>query len=247
MDRPEPTRTDLTASLMAKVAQELQRGDERATLEAIVSQGRDVVPDADSVSVTARVGRARFETLVATSAMAEEADRSQYELDEGPCLTAARDAEWIRSGSVGGDERWRQWGPVAASLGVGSLLSVPLRADGLPAGAVNFYARRAGRFTDREEVDLALVFAAHAALAFRSAHQVAGLQVALASRHEIGAAQGVLMERYGLSLDQAFALMQRLSSHTNTKLAVIAREIVETGRVPTLDKVLADDGPTSPG
>jgi AmiR/NasT family two-component response regulator len=65
-----------------------------------------------------------------------------------------------------------------------------------------------------------------------SARLVDGLEVAVGSRHLIGMAQGVVMERYGLSADQAFSLLQRLSSTTNTKLRDIAGQIVATREVP---------------
>jgi len=56
--------------------------------------------------------------------------------------------------------------------------------------------------------------------------QVEGLTRALHSRDEIGQAKGILIAHYGISADDAFALLVRLSQHTNTKLAEIAHTIV---------------------
>jgi hypothetical protein len=39
----------------------------------------------------------------------------------------------------------------------------------------------------------------------------------------------VLMERFGLSPDDAFALLRTMSQRRNVKLAVIAREVVDSG------------------
>ena len=49
---------------------------------------------------------------------------------------------------------------------------------------------------------------------------------ALATRGEIGRAQGILMERYGLDADTAFALLRRLSSTSNRKVREIAESII---------------------
>jgi len=57
--------------------------------------------------------------------------------------------------------------------------------------------------------------------------EIAHLRVAVASRTVIGQAQGVLMERYGLGPDEAFAVLRRYSQDRNIKLVDIAREIVE--------------------
>ena len=221
------------ASLMAPLTQDLQSEEgEENTVEAIAAKAITMLPDAQCVSLTVPAGRGRHQTLVSTDPMAEKADAAQYALAEGPCLDAAHEVEWTRSGNVREDVRWPRWGPEANALGVGSLLSVALFAQSGRVGALNMYNDKPGRFADRDEVDLALIFAAHAGHALGTARLFAGLQTALVSRHEIGAAQGILMERFGLSLEQSFALLRRLSSHSNIKIAAIAHRIVETGELP---------------
>lgn len=60
-------------------------------------------------------------------------------------------------------------------------------------------------------------------------HQLANDSVAAASRTRavIEQAKGILMGRTGVSAEEAFELMSKLSSETNRKVAVIAREIIE--------------------
>lgn len=229
-------QSDLAAQ-MAALATELQdERDEQPTVEAIVAKAVEVVPDATSASLTIRVRRHRFVTLAATSDLAREADGLQYALDEGPCLEASESSDWLRSGDLGHEPRWPGWGPRVADLGVSSVLSVALYARSERIGALNMYAEEPGRFSDAYDIDLALLFAVHAAHALASARLVTGLEVAVSSRHDIGVAQGILMERYGLSLAQTFDLLRRISSTTNQKVADLARHIMDTGSVPTLEK-----------
>lgn len=223
------------ATTMAEVARELLEERSQTTVEAIVAKAVEIVPDAEAASLTLRSRRQGLTTLAATSAIARSADSLQYECDEGPCLEAAEAADWYRSGDTAADPRWRRWGPKAAAEGVQSFLSVPLLARGQRIGALNLFSSDKGRFSDAEELDVALVFAVHAAQALASARLVSGLEVALSSRHAIGVAQGILIERFGLDLDQAFSVLRRISSQTNTKISTIARHIVDTGKVPTLD------------
>lgn len=123
------------------------------------------------------------------------------------------------------------------------MLSVRLATEERPLGALNLYAPQAGRFEDRDEVAFALLYAAHVAVALASAKEVEGLHSAVASRHVIGLAQGMLMERYGLSVDASFELLRRYSSTHNIKLAHIAADLVATrelpagGVAPTRDQV----------
>lgn len=223
------------AVLMARVAAELQaEADEHVTVQTIVARALDVVPAADFASLTIRREGRSFETLAATSEVAVRADEMQYAENEGPCLDAAENVDWVQSGRVATDDRWPAWGRRVAELPVGSLLAVPLLAQGQRIGALNLYSAAEGAFASSDVVDLALLYAVHAAHALSSARLVTGLESALASRHEIGVAQGILMQRFGLDLDGAFALLRRAASQTATKIADIAHEIVQTGKVPAI-------------
>jgi GAF domain-containing protein len=222
------------AGLLAHVASELQsEPGEQPTAVGVATLAVEMVADTRWASIAVRGRRGRFMTLAATGAVAEEADRLQFAQGQGPALGVARDDEWVRSGDVAHDDRWPGWGEQAAGLGVGSVLSVPLEARGEHLGALNFYADRTSAFGRVDDVDLALLFAVHAAHALSSERLIDGLRVAVASRHDIGVAQGIICERYGLTVDQSFALLRRISSRSNTKISELARQIIETGAVPT--------------
>lgn len=216
----------------AALAADLQaQPDTELTAEAIVKRLSDLVPGADHVSLTLRRRRG-WESLASSDDVAAQADELQYELEQGPCLDAADDVAWVRSGHVGSDERWPAWGPRAAELGVASMLSVRLLRDDEPQGALNMYGRESGRFDDRDTIDVALVYAVHAATALTTARLVTDLQTALTSRHTIGMAQGMLMERFGLDEERSFDLLRRLSSSSETKLRDTAAALVRTRRLP---------------
>ncbi len=79
---------------------------------------------------------------------------------------------------------------------------------------------------------VAVVYAVHATTALSSARRASTLQTAVSSRHVIGMAQGIAMERYGIDQHQSFELLRRLSSTTNVKLRDVATQIVETRAIP---------------
>jgi hypothetical protein len=80
--------------------------------------------------------------------------------------------------------------------------------------------------------DVAEAFAHHASLAFRVITERDNSNQALAARHRVGLAQGILMARRQLTADQAFTLLQRQSQNTNVKLRTIAQTIMQTGDLP---------------
>lgn len=62
--------------------------------------------------------------------------------------------------------------------------------------------------------------------------QIEQLEVALHHRTIIGQAQGILMQQLDIDADTAFEHLKRVSSHTNTKLVVVADSVVHTRRLP---------------
>lgn len=181
-------------------------------------------------------------TLGSTHDISSQADELQYVLDEGPCVENARGHEWYRSGDVARDHRWPRWGPKAAALGVASLLSLRLHLRDETIGALNLYSRRAGAFDDEADLEFAVLYSAHLAAALASSRKIGGLTTALHTRHTIGIAQGILIERYGLDVDRSFALLRRYSNDQQVKVKDLADQIVATGQLPSDP----DTSPTPP-
>ena len=73
-----------------------------------------------------------------------------------------------------------------------------------------------------------MALAAHIAIAVAAALKIDQCEEALDSRTAISQAVGVLMERFAIKPDQAFALLTRISSTQNVKLRDVAVELVRT-------------------
>lgn len=122
----------------------------------------------------------------------------------------------------------------AVELGALGMMCFQLYVEGDDLGALNLFARKAFAFDDESE-HIGLLFASHAAVAYSSAQERAGLVRKVASRQVIGQAQGILMERHKVTAEQAFALLVRVSQQRNDKLRSVAENLVHSGhlgRVP---------------
>ena len=88
-----------------------------------------------------------------------------------------------------------------------------------------------------------LTSAALASVVLATAFTEQELQRAAHSRGLIGQAQGILMQRYGLTAKAAFTLLRRYSQLHNTKMIVLAEELTTTGELPYFtDPHRATDG-----
>jgi len=220
------------AAYFALVSRDLlARADETLTFQRIADRAVEVIPACDFVGITLRRRKGRPETVALTDEAARLCDDWQYELDEGPCLSAIAGDESYVIDDLVNDERWPRWAPRAADVGAGSILSVRMANDVEALGALNLYSRKPHAWTE-DDLDLALVFASHAATAIGNTQLVSGLQTALQSRHLIGVAQGILMAQYDMGLETAFEVLRRYSSHANVKLRDVAHRVVELRSLP---------------
>jgi GAF domain-containing protein len=142
------------------------------------------------------------------------------------------DHQTVRVDDLATEERWPELARRAQEIGAASMVCFQLFVDGDDLGALNVLARAPGAFTDESE-RIGLMLASHAATALAQAQKLNHLGFALASRDLIGQAKGVLMERYKITPDQAFALLARASQDTNRKLHEVAEYLTQTGVLET--------------
>jgi len=190
------------------------------------------IPGADGAGLT-MIENDRGDTIVASAPFVREIDGIQYGIGEGPCISAVAERATVRSGSLGGEQRWPRFGPRAGRMGVHSVLSLPLLTPEGVFGAMNVYAHGKNAFDD-QAAQIGELFAVPAAIAVQNAQVLAHarrvaatLQSALNARAVIDQAVGILMSRAGYSADEAFDRLRHMSQTQNTKLAVVARSIVD--------------------
>jgi GAF domain-containing protein len=201
-------------------------------LTRVAKYAVQAIPGADGAGLTL-LEEDRSDTIVATASFVTEIDDVQYGMGQGPCISAARDARTVTSGSLGADSRWPRFGGTIARLGVHSVVSLPLITPDGVVGAMNVYAHAKNAFDDRS-VDLGEIFAAPAAIAVQNAQVlartqrlVAQLRSALETRGVIDRAIGIMMSRSGGTEQEALERLRALSQQEHHKLAVVAGQIVD--------------------
>lgn len=163
-------------------------------------------------------------SAAASGAHSKEADTLQVDLHQGPAFRAVSGRHPVISSDLRYDSRWRFWAPKAADLGIRSVLSLAL-ADGEPFGAVTLYSQRPS-FFNTASLAPGLRFAQHASIAITLGVEQEQLLRAADTRGIIGQAQGILMERYHITADQAFALIRRSSTALNQKVRSVADRVI---------------------
>ena len=115
---------------------------------------------------------------------------------------------------------------------VGRRALLVVRIEGAPRRPVRLVWYAWGPASLSPYADLAEAFAHHASLAWGAVLERDNLNRAVAARHRVGLAQGILMTRRQLTADQAFTMLKRESQNTHVKLRTIAQAVIQTGDLP---------------
>ncbi|WP_078884406.1 GAF and ANTAR domain-containing protein [Streptomyces sp. NRRL S-340] len=220
---------------MARLARDLlAQGSVQATLEEIAASAVKLIEGCDEAGILA-VRKGRAVTLAACGDIAQESDRLQDELDEGPCFDLARRKDSERVYRIADltqpQPAWERFAAQARKLGIGSMTGVLLYTDDEDFGALNLYARRPGAFS-KDIGTAGWLLASHAAVALADARTIDQLEHAMESRHAIGQAMGILMERHQMSENDAFNVLRRVSQHHNVKLRDVAQRVTTQRTAP---------------
>jgi GAF domain-containing protein len=201
-------------------------------VDLLAEAARDVIPGALGAGVTL-ITEGSPTSTGATDAAVARADALQYELGEGPCLTAWAGSAAVLVGDVRTDPRWPRWSEAVAEIPVRSSLSVPLlvgRRGSL--GAMKVYSAQPEAFDAATEALLVRFAASAAALlghvqTSETPRRIqAELAAALRSRDLVGMARGILMSRYRLSEEEAFLRLISAAREGGTTMTAVARGLV---------------------
>ncbi|MGO4257458.1 GAF and ANTAR domain-containing protein [Marmoricola sp. RAF53] len=227
------TAQDANPIRLAELALRLhEQPTEQATVEAVLGFSLSAVK-ADFAGIVFFSRSHGMETVATTDPLVEKLDRLQLEAGQGPDLDMLADRVSVLVTDTRTEGRWPEWARAVSGLGVRSHLGVRLYTSRESFGTLNVFARSPEAFTVEDQQTLHVI-ARHAAVALSATRQNAHLWKGMDSRKIIGQAQGILMERYDLDGDRAFAVLMRYSQHRNVKLRDIAQELIDRRTLPDL-------------
>ncbi|SDS04293.1 GAF domain-containing protein [Nocardioides scoriae] len=164
---------------------------------------------------------------------AAHSDRLELAIGEGPCLDVLRDDEPehhfcpdLRAASAS------RWPALAERLveetPVRGVAGFRVRVDDEAVGALNIFSRDPRALTEDSMAQAAVIaaFVSVALQAVRNGQERDTLRRGLDSNRIIGKAVGLLMSSQGLTDDEAFDVLARLSQEMNVKLAQLATDVV---------------------
>jgi GAF domain-containing protein len=177
--------------------------------------------------------RGGLQVLASTSEQTRMLELLQLQSAAGPCLRAYATGEQTLVDDIGSDTaRWPEFASKVAGEGFAAVFAIPLRLRNERIGAINMFRRQPGMLTASDLLvaqalaDVATIGIVHQRLLTRGAEVNSQLQTALNSRIVIEQAKGVLAERQGIDMEQAFDQLRQLARSTHRHLSDTARAVI---------------------
>ena len=175
-----------------------------------------------------------LQVVAATSDETGAVELFQIQNAEGPCHDCCWTGTPINVPVLETQrERWPSFVPVALQAGFRATHAVPLRLRGEVLGAVNLFRPEPVALT-ADDLATAQALADVATITIVQSRAIEDarivrdqLQEALNSRVTIEQAKGVLAERLGCSVDEAFVRLRRHARTNGRRLSDVAREVSE--------------------
>ncbi len=158
----------------------------------------------------------------------------ELQAQEGPCLDCYRTGLAVVSQDLAADDgRWPQFAPEALASGFRSVHALPLRLRGTVVGALNLFHVEPGEMVEAD-VDAAQALADVATIAILQHRAVLEAQVvndqlhhALNSRVVIEQAKGMVAERDGSTMEEAFSKLRSHARNNNLRLVDVAHQVID--------------------
>jgi len=158
----------------------------------------------------------------------------ELQAEEGPCLDAFRTGEPVgHVNLVMQSDRWPAFSAAARRAGFRSAFALPLRLREVTLGALNLLSmsgapmRKADLIVARAFADLAALSIVQHRASLEAQRLNEQLSAALTSRVVIEQAKGVISERAGTDLAEAFSRLRAYARTNNLRLTDVAQAAVD--------------------
>ncbi|MCM4084350.1 GAF and ANTAR domain-containing protein [Paractinoplanes hotanensis] len=158
----------------------------------------------------------------------------QLRTGSGPGVDCYRTGRSVSADNLPADDRWPEFAAGATDAGFAAVHVVAMRHHLQTVGALSFLTGRPGPL-DPDSLDIGRTLSEIATIGLLQhdsirTHelQAAQLQTALDSRILIEQAKGILSERLGLTMNDAFGLLRSHARSHNRRLRDVARGVVDS-------------------
>ena len=248
-----PTREEQITEAFVAIADTLVAGfDIPDYMDSLATRCQELL-DVQAAGLLLADPLGRPQVVATSSHQAQLLEVFETQSDEGPCVECLStgltvediDADPQRSTRP---DRWPEFTQLRREHGFGSVYAIPLRLRDDVIGALNLF-RASPSALGASDLKLARGLADMAAIGLLQERAIHGhrvvadqLQTALNTRIRIEQAKGVLAERYGMDMDEAFTAIRGYARAHSQRLTDVTHQILTDALpYPLIDVAPAED------
>ncbi|MEV6410827.1 GAF and ANTAR domain-containing protein [Kribbella sp. NPDC051718] len=188
---------------------------------------------ADAAGLILLDPQGQLQVLASTTDQARVLELFELQSSQGPCLDCFRTGKPVVNVNLAEvASRWPRFQAATTAAGFRSVHALPLRLRGQVIGAMNLFCQDQSSLSD-DDVSVGQALADVATIGLLQERTVRHreivaeqLQAALNSRILIEQAKGVLAERSGVDVDEAFALLRAYARNNGSQLSAVAAAVI---------------------
>jgi transcriptional regulator with GAF, ATPase, and Fis domain len=221
------------AQTFVSLASSLANGNDVVDLLAELTADCARLLDVASAGLLLADRRGVLHVMAGSSEATRNLELFQLQRDQGPCLDCYRTGRAVIVEDLIADAaKWPQFAQAAIDAGFRSVHALPMRLRNNVLGALNLFGTAVGALSEghlqlgQALADVASVALVQATAAADEETLNRQLQGALDSRIVVEQAKGILSERAGLDMEEAFKQIRRFSRDHNRQLSEVAKALV---------------------
>jgi GAF domain-containing protein len=226
-------REALLARALVELADTLVEDFDIVELLALLTDRCIDVLDVEAAGLMLAAPAGDLRVMASSSETMHVLELFEVQSQEGPCLDCYRTGHPVANEDLAADRaRWPRFTTEAIAAGFQAVNAFPMRLRGTVIGALNLF-HRAPLAMIRADLDAAQALADVATIAILQHRAALGaqslneqLQFALNSRIAIEQAKGMVAEREGATMAEAFDRLRNYARSHNLRLAQVAEDLV---------------------
>ena len=241
---PMPRET-LLARTLVELADSLVTDFDVVELLTLLTDGCVDVLDVGAAGLMLVAPEGDLRVMASSSEAMRLLELFELQSQEGPCLDCYRTGQPVVNQDLAtvNSRRWPRFAAEALAAGFHSVHALPMRLRGAVIGALNLFHVEPGEMRPAD-VAAAQAMADVATIAILQHRATREAQVineqlnhALNSRIVIEQAKGMVAERKGLNMEQAFSVLRNHARNHNRRLVDVARDVINGAlAAPALDR-----------
>jgi transcriptional regulator with GAF, ATPase, and Fis domain len=227
------SREALLARTLVELADTLVADFDVIELLTLLTDGCVDVLDVGAAGLMLAAPEGDLRVMASSSEAMRVLELFELQSQEGPCLDCYRTGQPVVNqdlATVNG--RWPRFAAEALAAGFHSVHALPMRLRGAVIGALNLFHIEPGEMRQADVVaaqamaDVATIGVLQHRAALEAQVLNEQLNHALTSRIVIEQAKGIIAEREGLNMEQAFSTLRNHARYHNLRLVDVAGDVI---------------------